>query len=278
MGERVLRRAWEGVLFVGIVLTVAFGAFEGSFTQNIRTTVIDGLAPVLEVMHRPVVTTREAINDIQGLWYAHDENTTLRGQVAQVGTLRQRVLELEAENQALRNLMSYRPPGMYRFTSARVVADASGAFAQSLLISLQDAGDISLGQAVLGNDGFIGRVISLGRHTGRVLLVTDINSQIPVKIRRTGHRALLVGDNSRRLKLLYLPADLTLYPGDQIVTSGHGGRLPPSLPVGVITGRAGEIAYAVPTQDLSRIEYVRIAQFHLYAGSQGGLPISFEAR
>ena len=50
----------------------------------------------------------------------------------------------------------------------------------------------------------IGRIVEIGRNASRVLLTTDINSQIPVYFENSLHRAILVGKNSDLLELKFL--------------------------------------------------------------------------
>lgn len=78
----------------------------------------------------------------------------------------------------------------------------------------------------------VGRVVEAGRKTSRVLLITDINSQIPVFFEKTRHRAILIGQNSDFLEVKYLKPRAYLLDKDRVITSGDGGLLPRGLVVG----------------------------------------------
>jgi rod shape-determining protein MreC len=112
-------------------------------------------------------------------------------------------------------------------------------------------------------EGFIGRIIEVGEVSSRVLLITDLNSRIPVMVESTRDRAILAGDNSDEPRLLYLPPAVALSPGDRIVTSGDAGALPPGLPVGTVTAAGEGGARVAPFANWSRIEYVRIIDYGL---------------
>ena len=89
-------------------------------------------------------------------------------------------------------------------------------------------------------DGLVGRVAELGDHAARILLLTDLNSRVPVVIEETRERAILSGDNTERPALAYLPPDARVSSGQRVVTSGSGGVLPAGLPIGTVTvGRDG---------------------------------------
>jgi rod shape-determining protein MreC len=120
--------------------------------------------------------------------------------------------------------------------------------------------------AAMTGDGLLGRVIEVGDWSSRVLLITDLNSRIPVTIAGSGDRAILAGDNSAEPKLLYLPVDAMLNPGARVVTSGHGGVFPPNLPIGTVIEPARGQHSIVPDADLGRISYVRLVDFNLKGG------------
>ncbi len=94
-----------------------------------------------------------------------------------------------------------------------------------------------------------------------MLLITDINSRIPVVVEATRERAVLAGDNSSRPRLVFLPNDAEVAPGDRIVTSGHGGVFPPGLPVGAVASTGEEGIRVQPFADWDRMEYLRLADY-----------------
>ena len=80
----------------------------------------------------------------------------------------------------------------------------------------------------------IGRVIEVGQHASRVLLLNDINSHIPVVVEGANQRAILAGSNVDMLNLIHLPPDVLVEKGSRIVTSGSGGIFPNGLPIGEV--------------------------------------------
>jgi rod shape-determining protein MreC len=81
----------------------------------------------------------------------------------------------------------------------------------------------------------LGRVYVVGDHTSWVILLTDLNSRVPVVLRPGNVQAILSGSNTNNPTLEALPQNLKLKEGQDIVTSGDGGLLPAGLPVGVLT-------------------------------------------
>jgi len=133
----------------------------------------------------------------------------------------------------------------------------------SLLVVAGARDGVAKGQAVITGEGLVGRVVEAGERSARVLLITDINSRIPVVVQRTGDRALLAGDNSPYPRLLYLSPDAVVLVGDQVVTSGHGGVFIPGLPVGRVRAVTDDAVEVEPYVDWDRIEYVRLLDYEL---------------
>jgi len=94
--------------------------------------------------------------------------------------------------------------------------------------------------------------------SARVLLITDLNSRIPVVSEKGRVRAILSGDNSAQPKLAFLPPNARLNLGDRIVTSGHGGVFPAGLPVGTISSVDDGVISVSPFAEFDLLEYVRI--------------------
>ena len=93
-----------------------------------------------------------------------------------------------------------------------------------------------------------------------MLQITDINSQIPVVTENTCDPAIIKGDNSRFLKLKFIPNDRFWAVGDRIVTSGHGGLLPPDIPRRTYS-RDRWHKCASPLVDWDRLDYIRILDY-----------------
>jgi rod shape-determining protein MreC len=77
----------------------------------------------------------------------------------------------------------------------------------------------------------------------------------------TNPRACGAGHNSNRPRLVHLPQGAVVAPGDRIVTSGHGGILPPRLPIGVVVAVNDGAIVVEPFVDRSRLEFVRAVDF-----------------
>lgn len=260
-----LRGTGQGLVLASLVIVGVGFMFLGSHgagtVERMRTAVTDVAAPILEVLAEPVSAANRAIARVEELFHLRSENIRLREEVARLRAWRGAAHRLAAENAALRTMVGYKGPRRHAFVSARVIADGRGPFVRSMLVNAGSRNGVAKGQGVITPAGLVGRVVAVGERSARILILTDLNSRIPVVIEESRIRAILSGDNSRRPRLAFLPSWAKTRAGQRVVTSGHGGILPPGLPVGRIHSRDGNDVRIQPFVDLSRVEYVQVVDF-----------------
>lgn len=239
------------------------GKADVALVERARTAVQDAVAPLLDALSRPIATVNGIIDYASEMANLRAENAALRAENARLRQWQVSGVELMTENQRLRQLLNFAPDPSARFVSARVIGDQGGAFVRSILIAAGTLDGVRKGQAVLTGEGLVGRVADVGQRSARVLLLTDINSRVPVLVGPDRDRAVLVGDNSGQPDLIYLGVDARPAVGDYVVTSGHGGVLPPGLPVGVVSRVANGLVSVRPFVDWEHLEFVRVIDFGL---------------
>ncbi|MBL0932042.1 MAG: rod shape-determining protein MreC, partial [Alphaproteobacteria bacterium] len=219
---------------------------------------------------KPIDTAARMIDTARHYADVHEENRRLREENLRLLHWQQVARNLEAENRAMRDMQRVATEPGLTFVTARVIADAGGAFVRSVLIAAGTRDGIAKGQPALVPDGLVGRVGETGERAARVLLLTDLNSHVPVPIEGTRDRAIIDGDNSDMPKLTFLSSGARPQLGDRIVTSGDGGVFPPGLPVGIVV-QTGEHGVRVrPFADFHRLEAIRIVDY----GLAGTLPVA----
>jgi rod shape-determining protein MreC len=249
-----------------LTLSLAFlvlGKANPPLMEGLRTNVIEGAAPVLEVLSRPVSALNYMVTEGQGLFFLHDENQRLKEENARLLHWQTVARRLEQESAEFRELLNVRGDPKSSFASARVIGDTGGPFVHTLLVNAGRKDGILKGQAVVNGEGLIGRVVETASGSSRVLLLTDLNSRVPVLVESSRHRAALTGDNTDFPQLSFLPLNAKVAAGDRIITSGHGGLLPPGLPVGVVRSVEGGVVRVQPFVDRNRVEFVSAINFNM---------------
>jgi len=231
--------------------------------QSLRNLVMDGAAPVLDMLSRPATALDVAADRLRGFIAVYRDNVRLAEENERLLGWQQVALRLSAENAELRDLAKLVPEPAISFVTARVIADSGGAYARSVMVNAGRDSGVARGQAAMTGEGLVGRVAEVGSRAARILLMTDLNSRVPVVVDGTRQRAILAGDNSARPNLRYVDAGGTMRIGDRIVTSGQGGVFPPELPVGVVASVDSEGARVEPYAALSRVDYLRLVDYGL---------------
>lgn len=251
------------LLAAGAFALIVVGKADALLVERIRTSVADGLAPLLELVARPSAVIASITERADAIANVYADNERLRRNEARLLHWQATAERLAAENQSLRDLMRVAPDPQLQFISARVISDTGSSFVRTLLTAAGRRHGVRKGQAALTGDGLAGRVLEVGERSSRILLVTDMTSRIPVLIERTRDHAMLAGDNSDFPRLLYLLPDAAPAPGDRIITSGDGGIFPPGLPVGVIQTVDQRGVLVQPFVRLQRVEFLSLVDYEL---------------
>lgn len=232
-------------------------------TASLRATITDVLVPVLSVVSAPVDAVRDVKAWIVEISTLRSENQALKLQVRQMSQWQTAAVELRTENDALRRLIHVVPQSQASYVAARIVSESGGPFVRSALINGGAQEGIAAGQAVVGSDGLVGRVVEAGASSARVLLLTDINSRVPVIGEVSRERSIAAGNNSAALTLDYVEPSSGLQVGERLLTSGDGGVFPPGIPVGIVTAIDGTHVTVQPLADRARMDYVSVVAYQL---------------
>ncbi len=227
-----------------------------------QTAVVDVATPLLEIVAHPISTVNGAVSEIINLANIYDENLYLKTENERLRNWQSTARLLAQENIVLRDLLHTQPEPGITYVSGRIIGDSGGPFIRAVILNAGKRDGLKSGVAVVTGDGLVGRIVEVGERSSRVLLLTDLNSKIPVVVENSRYRAILSGNNSENLFLNFLPENEEVKLADRIVTSGHGGLFPAGLPVGEVTKINGNIAEVTPYVRLDQLEFVRILLYN----------------
>jgi rod shape-determining protein MreC len=262
-----------GLLVGASILLMVLDHLGNPMVEALRVRVVDGVLPLLDAIARPVAAVRDASQGVDRFVAVWQENSRLHEENARLLQWQDTARRLAEENEALRAVAHVVPEPRSRFVTARVVATSGGAFVRTLLIAAGGEDGVVKGQAVIAPEGLVGRIVEVGKRTARVLLLTDLNSRVPVRLEASRDSAILAGDNSDLLRLQFLPEEAEIEVDDRVVTSGEGGLIPPGVPAGVVASWADGVATVSPLVDPQRLEFVTVLDYAV----PGVLPTTREA-
>lgn len=224
----------------------------------VRQVFFDAVTPALELFGKPADALANVGDYLDDLNKVRNRNRELERQNIE---LRLRVEELtraELLMNQYRNLLNLPEEPGFEMVNARVIADLNSPFVHTLVAKGGRDRGITAGQAVMGLNGLVGRVISSGRNSSRILLLTDFNSHIPVVALSSDVQAILSGTNRPQPELQFLPRQAELKDGDLLVTSGRGGQIPVGLPVALVRrDDQGELTVRL-LDDLQSLNFIRV--------------------
>lgn len=201
-----------------------FAGFRAGFT--------DVSAPLLDLVAQPL----RSIKNIGPYWRRQgelvEENARLRQRLIEARYWEDLAYRQRDRIEVYEDALDVESAAIEDRIGAWTVADPRGPFVRARLIGRGSEAGIRDGYPVINLYGLVGRVYETGRRSARVLLLTDLNSRVPVMADRSNARAILVGDNSEFPRLDYVGRAPDIQAGDRIVSSGDDGILPRGLPVG----------------------------------------------
>jgi len=253
-------------LVLTLVMICAFGlvflnkAGNKNFDKN-QDALSAVLYPVLRVMQLPADGVYWVYQKIDDFIFVYRENNELKSNIKQTDELKNKLYALQTENALLSEMLVYTPPKDIDFVTAKVIAGEGDGFSHSMIAYVPEKEKITKGQVVLYKDAVIGRVEKVRGAYVRIMLISDINSKIPVLIERTRDRGILSGNNTEVLNLLFTASNADIVKGDRVVTSGVGGIFPSDLLIGYVSKASASFVEVLPAHEIEKIEYVKIVRY-----------------
>jgi len=208
----------------------------GHYLEQVRYGLQAAAYPIQLAVNSPPAAWRWLRENLKTRAALESENARLRASQRELALRTMRYEALSRENGALRGLAAALPPVAERWLDAQIVSIQLSSLRQRLLLNRGAVNGVFQGQAVLDDRGLIGQTTHVGPWSAEVILITDPEHAVPVRIERTGLRTIAVGAaDSTSLALPYLPGNADIRSGDLLVTSGLGGVFPEGYPVARVT-------------------------------------------
>jgi rod shape-determining protein MreC len=222
-------------LIILSVLIITLDRISVPFITSSRAIINDIVYHVAVVVSTPGKFVKYIGQVKTNHFYIVEENENLKKEIKLLKLNRYDNLFLKTENESLKQALKLggaKNRDQKSSVRARVILDQESPYLKSLLINKGTKNNIIKGMAVFSKSYLIGTIVETNYFTSRVLLITDLNSKIPVVIQDSDVNAILVGMGKKtELDLEYLPNEFALEPNKIIYTSGKAGFLAAGLPV-----------------------------------------------
>jgi len=227
---RSLQTIVIALLAIGVV-ALALGGYLTSLSNFVNQTIVGGQTWV-STRYLAVIDFLTVPRDVASM---RQRNVELEAEVARLQT---QVIELQqqvTETQILSALVDFArasPENTYK--AATVIGRDPSPFLRYVIINIGSNDGIRGGMPVVTDQGLVGRVDAVTADAARVQLITDPASAVNVSLQNSKTEAMLVGSITSDLSLDMISQDVTVQPGDVVLTSGLGGGYPPNLLVGQV--------------------------------------------
>ncbi|MDC0569377.1 rod shape-determining protein MreC [Candidatus Pelagibacter sp.] len=155
---------------------------------------------------------------------------------------------------------------------AKILIDKESPFLRSVVINKGSKNNIKLGMIALDGIYLVGKVVEVNFFSARILLISDINSKIPVSLQPGDIQGIMSGKNKSQGTLQYIKLENLKNKGEtfKVVTSGAGGVFKSGIPIGEIKGVADDDSSGLRIkaskninfyQDFSQLKYVKIVSY-----------------
>ena len=143
---------------------------------------------------------------------------------------------------------------------AKVLIDKKSPFLRSIIVNKGSKDKVELGMAVLDKGYLVGKIVEVNYSTSRALLISDLNSKIPVSIEPGNIQSILSGTGNNNGKIEYLQDDLEIQDKSIIYTSGSGAIFKPGIPVGTVSKKI-EDSHVNFFSKLSQLTFVKLVSY-----------------
>ena len=144
----------------------------------------------------------------------------------------------------------------------KVLLDKESPFLKSIIVNKGSKDNVELGMAVLDNSYLVGKIVEVNYLTSRVLLISDLNSKIPVTVEPGNYQSILSGTGKEFGQIQYFKKDIILDTKSIVYTSGSGGIFKSGIPIGIITkvnlNYSNEVKFF---SNLSQLTFVKLISF-----------------
>ena len=204
----------------------------------------------------PEKKASESVEFFSEYFTVYKENQRLKNEIDKLNNEKLNYIFLESENKRLKSIVG----DNLNFSDvivSRVLIDKDGKFLKSIILNKGSKSGIKKGMVVLENNYLVGQIIEVNYTTSRAILISDLNSNIPVIIEPGGFQSILSGTGKDYGKIKYSKDQIEFEDNAVVYTSGSGGNFRAGLPVGMIDNQI-ETSAVKFFSNLTQLSYVKI--------------------
>ena len=249
-----------GLIFFSVGLLI-LSKINLPFTNYLKITLNEIVYRTSFIVSVPEKKILDLSNKIQDHYNVYNDYVLVKEKIKTLESKKYETQFLVVENKRLKKTINE-----YIFKSdelvAKVLIDKNSPFLKSVIVNKGSKDKVKLGMAVLDGSYLVGKIVEVNYSTSRALLVSDLNSKIPVGIEPGNIQSILSGTGKQNGKIEYLETDILIKDKSIVYTSGSGGLFKSGIPVGIYyqeTEEDYEIVHFF--SKLSQLTFVKLVSF-----------------
>ena len=249
-----------GLIFFSLGLLI-LSKINLPFTNYIKITLNEIVYRTSFIVSVPEKKFQDFSNKIKDHYNVYSDYLLVKEKLKILQTKKYETQFLQEENKRLKKTINE-----FIYNSEEIVAkvliDKNSPFLKSIIVNKGSKDKIKLGMAVLDETYLVGKIVEVNYSTSRALLVSDLNSKIPVGIEPGNIQSILSGTGRLNGKIEYLETDILIQDKSIVYTSGSGGLFKPGIPIGIYHKETKE-SYEIVSffSKLSQLTFVKLVSF-----------------
>tara|TARA_B100000029_G_C17464339_1_gene919694 strand:+ start:192 stop:1034 length:843 start_codon:yes stop_codon:yes gene_type:complete len=246
------------LLFFSILLIV-LGKFNFPVTNYLKKGINEVVYRVSFVASLPEKYISYSYNAVQNHLNIYKDYSSIEKELEKLKTQKYQAKFLESENKRLKKVLddiNYSSKSRI----AKILIDKQSPFLKSVVVNKGSNNNIKKGMAVLEDSYLVGKIVDVNYTTSRVLLLSDLNSKIPVTIEPGGIQSILSGDGDESGIIQYTKDNISIEKNSVVYTSGAGGLLKAGIPIGKIIQNENQDK-VIFFKNFSQLRYVTVSSY-----------------
>ncbi len=233
------------VFIILSIISINLSSSSKKFDNTLRNKIFFTFKPFYVVAEAPFNLLFDLGRSIKNILLTNSINKRLLEENIILKDLYTKSLDIKKENENLKSMLNYVDDfkNEYNYTTSKIYLEPKNSIVNAVILNIGSKNNIKEGDLVLGiNKNVIGRVINVSDTKAKVLLLSDVNSNIPARTVDTGEKFILSGTNSNFLEIShYNSKNPEIIDGDLVLTSGDSDIIPDGIPIGKIKKENGKI-------------------------------------
>ena len=258
-----IRRLVPVAFLVFSIVMMVLWKTQNPFIVSMRFRIAESMSPVVSILSAPAKWIKAGKDEVSRVFFLYKKNAELEEENRKLRTWRALALQLQSEQNEIKKMLGYVAYPKSTSVVARLVMDVGDKFSRSYIALAGEKDGVKNGAVALTDKGLFARVIEIGAHGCRLMLLSDYLSRVPVLVGPERVPAILAGDNTNHPKIIFTEETEKINVGDVVLSSGYLGVYPTGLNVGIIASKNDEDIVVDLFETGEQLSFVRLVDFGL---------------